>query len=310
MEARKNSVAVAQHKYNQFRSRVPTAEVAIVEGTEDSIFYSSVFSREKCNSIEHFFVANGKDNVLGLRKIILESKDTTRGNGVVFFVDHDYDGLKNHVDGNDIYTTPTYSIENILVCKDAFRKLLLTDLKLSDGDLVGDLDRILVLFDNFIELHSKELKEVNEKIYFIRQEKLKGNILTNGSIDNNEKLFADLDFNTLLIEKKATGNQIEKLISANILINHTNLAPYKNDFENLIPKDQWRGKFIYYLFKKFIAILVEDRNSDNSKYFSKGKGKISLNTKDDSFIRTLALLCTLPQCLIEFINDIQNKKLN
>ncbi len=189
------------------------------------------------------------------------------------------------------------------------RRLLLIDLRLSSEEVVNDVDSILNLFDKLIDMHSQELREVNEKIHYIRRERLKGNSLASGSISGKEKLFADLEFETLSVKKHATGSEIERLISASEVIGQDRLLEYREDFEKLNPKNQWRGKFIFYLFRRFISILVEDRNSDSPRYFSKGRGKVSLNVTEDSFIRTLALMCTLPECLIDFVKNIPNQKL-
>ena len=178
MESRKDRLAVAQMKYNQLRSRMPNAEIAVVEGSEDVIFYSSIFRRTGNSTTECFFVANGKDNVLGLRRLLLTSKDMVRGGGVVFCVDRDFDDMKGHLVGSDVYMTPTYSIENILVCRAAMKRLLLADFKLGEADLIQDLEKILALFDSLLAQHATELAEANELIHCVRQERLLGNVLT------------------------------------------------------------------------------------------------------------------------------------
>jgi hypothetical protein len=309
MEKRRQALAVAQHRYNQLRGRIPDAEIAIVEGSDDAVFYSSIFKREGNQSTEYFFVANGKDNVLGLRELILKSKDIPRGGGVVFFVDRDFDGLKGQAAGREIYMTPTYSIENILVCKGAFRNILLAEFKLGDADSIQDIDRILLQFDKIMEQHAAALAEANELIHCVRQEALKSNLLTTGSISDQPKKFADIDAETLTVTKNASGKAIEELITIQTPIPEVLLNQYKEDFSALAPNTSWRGKFLYFLFRRFVFFLVEDKNKNTPKYFSKGGGRISLDTATDSFIRVLAAGCVIPECLKQFVVGIPTHKL-
>lgn len=309
MERKRQALAVVQHKYNQLRGRIPDAEIAIVEGDEDAVFYSSVLKREGNHSIEYFFVANGKDNVLGLRNLILQSKDIPRGGGIIFFVDNDFDGLKSHKGGDDIYVTPTYSVENILVCKWAFKNLLLAEFRLGNAESIADVDRLLLMFDRLCEQHAEALSEVNEIIHCVRRESLKGVSLASGSISDQLKKFADIDAGTLAVTKVATGNAIEKLVALTAPVPAATLAAYKGTFSQLVPKTHWRGKFLYFLFRRFLAVLIEDRNGNVPKYFSKGGGKVSLDTATNSLIRVLAAGCIIPTCLRAFIANIPANKI-
>lgn len=309
MEKRRTAVAVTQHRYNQLRGRIPDAEIAIVEGGEDSVFYSSIFRREGNHSTEYFLVANGKDNVLGLRELMLRSKDIPRGGGVIFLVDRDFDGLKGHSSGNDIYVTPTYSVENILVCKVAFKNVLLAEFKLGEADTVPDVDQAMRLFDTLLEQHAQALQEANELIHCVRQESMKGSLLTSGSISDQPRKFADIDSESLAVVKNAGGDDVKALIAIAVPISTELLDSYREKFSALSPSANWRGKFLYFLFRRFIAILVEDRNSAVPKQFSKGGGKVSLDTSTDGLIRVLAAGCVVPVCLKDFIAGIPANKL-
>jgi hypothetical protein len=309
MEKRRASVAVAQHRYNQLRGRIPDAEIAVVEGSEDAVFYSSIFRREGNQSTEYFLVANGKDNVLGLRDLMIRGKDIPRGGGVIFLIDRDFDGLKGHDGGDEIYITPTYSVENILVCKGAFRNILLAELKLADADAIRDVDRALILFDGLLQQHAVALREANELIHCARQEAMKGSMLTSGSISDQPRKFADIDGETLFVVKKASGDDLRALITITAPIQAAVLESYKGSFSTFSPADNWRGKFLYFLFRKFISLLVEDRNRGTPRFFSKGGGKVSLDTSTDGLIRVLAAGCVIPPCLRGFIAGIPTRKL-
>jgi len=310
LERKKTSLSVAIMRYNLLRSKLQKAEIAIVEGYEDSIFYSAAFKRQGDVSVEHFFVAAGKDNVLGLHAAMLISRDILKGDGVIFFIDRDFDDLKGYDEHPSLYITPTYSFENIISSCESLRSLLLAEFKLGDAQTIGDVDQIVSLFGEFLRQHQIELYEANRLIYCIRQEAQRGNSLAGGSISDQPRKFAEFDAASFRIKKQATGSALLPLVSVAPNITSETIASYDLEFNQIDPATRWRGKFIYYLFKRFLATLLEDRNSKASpKYFSKGGGGISLDTSTDSLIRVLTSGCTLPECLKSFINQIPARRL-
>ncbi|WP_426318888.1 DUF4435 domain-containing protein [Pseudoduganella sp. R-43] len=305
MAQSKDRLSVSLLRYNKLRSKVPDAEIAIVEGADDTIFYSSIFTRKNLNSPEIFFQANGKDNVLRLRDVISRSKEIPKGQGNVFFIDSDYDGLKGYQPGEDIYVTPTYSIENLLVSKEALRRLMNAEFGLGTAELIDDRTRIIALFDEFLEQHANELKEVNRLLHCVRKESLAGISLTAGSIDENSEKFATVDANSLRIIKKASGQALFDLLKVKEDVPAEHVGRYDEDFLKLNPSLNWRGKFLFFLFRRFIAVLIEDRNSAQPKFFTVGKGKISFDTKQDSLVRILSSTCNIPECLDKFVESIR-----
>lgn len=299
----KKKLAVAVMRYNKLRGKVPHGKFAVVEGDDDSVFYSVLLNRVGFKALEMFFVANGKDNVLGLRNHVLKSKEIPKGDGNIYFVDKDFDGLKNSPAGNDLYVTPTYSLENILVSKTALRCILLAEFKLGDFDAIDDLEKILCLFDNFLLQHEKELNEVNRIIHFVRQRSRLGDQLTSGSINKNCEKFADLKFVDLSINKVASGSELLSLICVAGSLDEAQFDALKAEFDGLNSSKDWRGKFLFYLFRRFVKFLVEDRNCKNPRFFTKGGGNIALDTSSTSFIRTLASVCDIPSCFDAFMKQ-------
>jgi hypothetical protein len=310
MQSKANSaVSVALMRYNKLRSRMPNAEIAIVEGNEDSVFYSTIFNRLGNTKLQIYFVANGKDRVLGLRDLISRSKDIARGAGVVFFVDHDFDGLKNWPAGKELYVTPTYSVENMLVCREAFKRILLADFKMSDADFMDDVEKALLKFDDFLVQHGSALEEANRLIHHVRLESMNGRKLVNGSICDQHSKFCDVDPNSFDVVKRATGIELAKLIGIKDSIVHSEIENKGYLFDQLDPAKNWRGKFIFHLYRKLLSFMIEDRNAKHPSFFSKGSGKISASIETDSIIRTLASVCVIPACLVEFVREISSRKL-
>lgn len=296
-----NSLAVTILQFNKLRGRLPEVQILVVEGTEDPIFYSAIVGRLQIEGCDYFFVANGKENSLGLREHLRLSKEMPKGGGTLFFVDRDFDGLKGRVPGADIYVTPTYSIENIVVCKRALRHLLLTQFRLINSDGIGDVEGIMARYDTLIEQHKIELKDANRIIHFIRSRRLAGEKYTDGSISSVPWKFADLDRATLTVKKTASGNQLNELVSLCKPIEPAKLQELSANFESLDSHRDWRGKFVFYLFRQFVGALVEDRNNKTPRYFSSGSGRVSLDTSTNSFFGLLSSVCDIPPCLSDFL---------
>lgn len=308
-EKARKAISVSLIRYNKLISRIGNQEVAIVEGADDAAFYSTAFTRLNNSSVKYFFIANGKENVLKLRDLITASKDIPRAGGLVFFIDRDFDGLKSFQPAANTYVTPTYSIENILVCRTGLHRILLSDFKMSDADSIADVQAALGLFDRMITQYATALEEANLLIHHVRQESLKGNILASGSIDDQPNKFADLDANTLNVTKNSSGDELRKLIGIEAPLSAADLAKHKKTFESIPPASGWRGKFLIHLYRRFITFLCEDRNKAKPTFFSKGGGKVSLSVSTNSVVRLLGSACMLPACLTEFVADIEARKL-
>lgn len=306
MSQRKNSLAVAILRYNKFRGKLPDKRILIVEGDEDPIVYSTLFNRLEIRNCDIFFTAYGKDNVLGLRNYISLSKEVLKGGGELFFIDKDFDGTKGRPTGNDVYITPTYSIENILVCKSALRNILLTQFRLSDGEMFDDIERILSIYDELLKQHETALYEANRLIHFVRYKSLSGEKYTSGSISDVCSKFAEVDHKDGSVKQTGAGDELLKLISISKPIDSIEFESLRKSFDSLDPAQEWRGKFLLYIFRKFIFILVEDRNSKSPNFFSKGGGKISLDTSSNSFLVTLSSSCEVPDCLRAFIDNFES----
>src|SRR5687767_4510556 len=84
------------------RSRDEAVPIFIFEGRGDFGPYRVWISRIR-NDLRYARIdADGKDQALDLRQR-LRSDSGNLGSGVYFFVDRDFDDLKGHTDGADIY---------------------------------------------------------------------------------------------------------------------------------------------------------------------------------------------------------------
>ncbi|RYH54306.1 MAG: DUF4435 domain-containing protein [Alcaligenaceae bacterium] len=252
----------------------------------------------------HVLVVDGKDMVLGLRRLLTESKEAILGDGVAFFIDADFDGLKGHDPGSDLYITPTYSIENVLANASSLRSLLNLEFKLYEEGLHNDLEPILELYSNALTDFFQKIRNVNRLIFFGRTKSREISNCEIRTIEDSSDRFFKFNRNTFLTTSECDGEKIKDLVVFDADFDLQAVDAIDADFEKLDPSNQWRGKFHFSFFNQFLSALVEDRNSANPKYFTKGKGRIRLNLATDSAFRLLSTACEVPPCLRAFFSEL------
>ena len=294
-EARRN-VHVNLLKYNKIRSQLNGILICVFEGHDDTTFYGSLFKKVAPEKVYTGFNCNGKDQVLALRDKLRENVERCENEKlcpVVFFIDKDFDGYKNYQPGNDLYCTPTYSIENLLVGKDVLKELLKGEFHCNDEYALDEIKKIIQLYEKSWAAFIEAFRHVNHLIYYAR----KNNIRLN-NIEKNINSYITVKIDR--VKLKCDRISLSKLVGLSsppddLLLNET-----LNDFLRLDPATEWRGKFIFEFFRKFLCILKEDAGSKTPIYFTRRKN-IRFNPTGD-IIRTLASIINPPPCLVKFIS--------
>lgn len=276
---------VALQTYNIIRSKHPNVIVCVFEGRDDVIFYETLFQRIGTTENYTSLSANGKDLLLGLRALLAENKEHV-GKKTIFFIDKDYDGLKTYPDGEDIYITDTYSIENSLVGEEILEKILRSDLKCghTEDDAVGN---IIAEFQALIEEYKNKLKVPNLIIYHCRKN---GVVLP--SIDSAKNFFSVT--NDAIKIKFEDPFEILGWPNQN---SKNEIMESEGSFDQLCPLRDWRGKFIFHFFQEFIKNQVQRRTAKPAEVFSQ-RAPITFNPKTE--LRTFAVFCEIPENLSHF----------
>lgn len=281
---------VALLRYNQIRSKSTGQLILAFEGKDDVAFYDAILIRLLGKVDYAPLVCDGKDRVLGLR--VLLSRSTTAGaKDVRYFIDKDFDGLKGHKPGNDLYCTPTYSIENLLVDEQILLTLLRGEYRCSDENAADDIARIRGLYGDRLTEFLGLLKETNQLIHYARTLNIHIN-----SIENDLKKYVQVSLEQVHSANPRTPPW--KLIGMPKEVPNVDLVPYDHAFNELDPIREWRGKFVFAFFRKFLAELKEDRGCKAPRYFNK-RAVMSFNPQGD-ITRSLASIAEIPPCLAEF----------
>lgn len=282
---------VVLQKYNQLRTKFPGTLVCAFEGADDVTFYDTVFTRVRGELRYVPFVCKGKDQVLSLRTM-LERNVSTDAQLVRYFVDNDFDGLKGHLPSEDIYCTPCYSIENALVNDRILIGLLRSEFRCNDEYGDGDIRKSLDIFKDRLTEFQQAIESANKLIFYARRS------LTMLS-DIEEDLSKYVKITLREVSSIANEDELCRLVGFKVPPDSSELTTADVAFKKLNAGDDWRGKFIFGFFKKFLSELKEDRGRKNPEIFAK-RGKMTFSPGHD-IIRTLSVLMSVPKCLEEFV---------
>jgi len=292
MRAALDKPQVLLQKYNILRTRHAGKWICAFEGHEDVAFYDVLFDKVGVQFNHVPFVCLGKDYVLQLRQVL--SRNTSQDSQLVrYFVDRDFDGLKGHEPGEDVYVTPCYSFENLLVNVTVLKKLMQSEFRCNAEDAAEDIEKIENLFAERLSEFISSIRQANFLLHAARSQGIKLN-----NADNELSKYVRISLSC--VKSNGTQAEVAKLLGYATEPDESMLAASKPAFDKLDPQLDWRGKFIFAFFRKFLALLKDDRGGRSPKYFN-SRANMDFNSNGD-IIRSLASMITVPDCLRNFIS--------
>ena len=287
MRAARSTARVALIHYATIRGKNPDSLICVLEGLEDLPYYETAFNRTVGNASFAPLIAKGKDQVLELREIL--KKQDPQDKHIRYFVDRDYDHLKGHAGGDDIYVTEGYSIENHLVSKDILSSLLGSEYKCHSENDYDAIDKTTVLFEEFLASFFEVMRPVNLAIYHARTSGIK--------LKNIEDRVTEYFTLSLQGVVKTEADIFELIGWPDDSPKDTSAA--ETEFSGIDPFMGWRGKFLFGLFIKTLNLVKTDRTSDTPNLFQKKSGvKFDPNGE---VVRSFSSLSTIPESLSDFI---------
>lgn len=290
IDARDRS-AVLKLKLMDFRSTSPDVCVFAFEGIDDKVVYFHWIRRIAPDLIYEPFVCQGKNQVLKL-KAMLDRDLSGLGRRVYFFVDRDFDELPGHDHSASIFMTETYSVENVLVDEVVLEELLKNELHChAEADC---RQAVIALFGLVYQQFLEVTKETNFRLYLARHCAIaQRSDLPNriGQIANVE--LKEVGAGTMLLDVQI---QLEREPTT------TEQELCKPEFAALDPRKRYRGKFALLFFKRWLDLLVRDRNSNVSILFPHLQGDGFKATM--SVLDSMAARASIPTGLSNFIRPI------
>lgn len=287
LRSQRKNPTVLKADLSRIRERNRCMLVIVLEGKDDLAVYKAWFKRISEDVAWEPLVAGGKRNLLEFRDLVLRDQTGIKS-CTNFIVDHDYDGLKGHVNGDDIYVLPSYSIENYLTDIDVFESFLMIDMQ-----VIGDIDKRVQLVDLFEILRCKFIDGVRaacEILYAAKHEKV-GNI----SIDEDLSKYFDISLDNVSLKEGVNSFDI---VSTEHVVSEERLKEASAEFDRLNLVMWVRGKFMLWLYKKIILKIYEDRVSDEPQLFDIKKTGVRLSTSAHD-MRSMASISSLPDGLKE-----------
>lgn len=292
MKNARQSPAVLKTRLATLKSSSPKTTVFAFEGKDDKVIYYNWTKRVRNELKYEPFPCNGKKYVIQLINIIKRDLNNI-GENVYIFLDRDFDENNELEDADNLYITKTYSIENLLINENTIDEILKNDLHCHER--IELRSKAIELFQTLYSDFLQQTKEINYRLYFARRCKInlqkqlpdKANQLAQIRIDNIQSSLLRAD-QLVILSREPTQEEDEK---------------YRLEFEELDPRDRYRGKFAMMFLRKWLQQLVDDRNLPMAerKIFSTCKENVVANPIT---LDSLASKSDMPECFIEFINNI------
>lgn len=288
--------SVLKVKLSNIRSKYPDVIVLVFEGQEDLTPYTVWIRRIDGAFRFESIVSNGKGQVLGFRAMLQSNRQNLKEK-VYFFVDRDFDSLRDHSPGPDIFVTTKYSIENELVTTDVLRHLL-GDLFYCGGDC-EDRDQILALFRSVRKQFIEVMIAPNLRLFRGVQLKIPGRAIEDAlakyvrvSIRNVSVVFTEDSLRQLVpLEREARPEETAE-IDAEFFVLH--------------PLYCRRGKFLYNFFIQWLNALADARRNGDKSVFSDGAQRRGYS-REKVNLGALAAVSSLPEGLAQFVTRISSR---
>lgn len=213
----------------------------------------------------------------------------------MFFVDKDYDDNSN-ID-NDIYITPTYSIENLYFTDCAIENMIRAEMGLSEHSKDDEND-FNVAYNYVINFRDKIIKDIlyGNACYSLQIKK-------SHEIDGvkpNLSAIKRYDDIANISEFKDIKGKIKNYIEVSDDEIEEEYERLKSDAIRYI-----RGKYMLEKMSKCIQKIEEESNkgANHERHWFSKKRRMRLNTSESTLISDLSNYAETPRCLINYIQE-------
>ena len=287
MQEALESSAVLKMRLITLRERCPKSVIFAFEGVDDkSVYYHWI--KQLASDLNYApFLCGGKKNSLKLMNSLDRDVNGLRQD-VYFFVDRDFD--ENIYDFSSVYVTSQYSFENYLARKEVLVEVLKNDFHFHGHPEI--IDYVCNLYDQW-ELKFFEIVQELNLVLFVAA---KLNIRRIDKLPDKIGYFANFSL-----------NKIESKIGNIFDIVNLERNPTKQEFDDkrvafneLNPRDSYRGKFNILFFKKFLILIYDELNNPANVVF-KSITQEGLKPKLSLTLDTIASRSHAPKCFSKFI---------
>lgn len=298
-----NSISIPATIFLKFTRINSKGLIVIFFEGEDEKYYSVRINTTRPDIKWASIICEGKNNVIKARDNIREHSEYK--NAVcLFFVDADFDDNTTLLSYDDTYVSSCYSIENLYVSDNSFKRILSAEFKISEyGDEKESFEKATFAYQHCKASYLENISHFN---YWIRTYRL---------MQKEGLVQEPLNINNINFENLITVDLFgtQKIYDANNIVNlfrnfnkNINLDISESiEYFNNHNKELWfRGKQHIGFFRIFINLLIDDRckKSDRKIFAEKGNVKLAKLSKEN-VISELSQYADTPTCLINFLKN-------
>lgn len=246
----------------------------------------------------------GKSTVVEVRDRI-RNHDEYSKEACMFFVDSDFDDNSALSVFDDIYLTPCYSVENLYLSVDVFKRVLSSEFGLTEHG--GESECFKTAVRAFEGTKSSYVEAISEFNYWIRSYRMMeraGGVP--GRLNINNINFDDLVGVSIgSCVRHYDGDHVDALfpeVDASLSVDK---SVSETHFSTLDRSLYFRGKQQLEFMRVFIGLIKLDRCKKNDRVVFKGKGNVKLNLTKGNCLSELAQYADTPACLYGFLGEFK-----
>lgn len=291
MRAARRSRSVLKMDLVNLRADIPERVILAFEGVHDKGVYFTWLRRARPELDYEPFPCDGKTLVLELKKVVDEDLNGLK-RGVYFFVDRDFDDLRDIKPDSSIFMTDQHSIENYLVSEDVLNELLKNEFHCHAQPALRDtvIAKFSELYDEFLAL----TRDINFRLFCAR----KLGIETVAALPCKIGQLARIDLDTV-----ATLPSPEEAVALEREPTQAELDAMRPHFDELGGRERFRGKFALLFFLEWLRHLAASRVSGDSELFPDLPRNVKVRLHAITS-ETLATKSKLPEGLVAFAQSM------
>lgn len=272
------------------------------EGFEDRYYYPIRIEHIMSNIIIRDFICYGKENVLKVYNLIKQSSVYSNCKSA-FFVDSDFD-TNNYP--NEIYKTPTYSIENLYTTESCLEKILISEFKFKRD--TNDFTKCKIIYTSLILKFLSDIEVLNVWLACQADIRNEENILTRLKIDKKlkgviSKEIINEDLNSYInINSINSIEKIEAIFPEAPKISLERFNKKLEAFKEIDKRLKFRGKFSLKFLEIFL-IRLQSIDYTKNKIFENAYSS-SMRVEYNTLCSNLSQYAETPSCLRTYLQSI------
>lgn len=293
----RSATTIAIHKYHLLKTNKENV-LLFIEGEDDVVYYPlkarTIIDNKQIIPLN----CGGKLGVIQVAQLTTIDRKTKKYS-IGYFVDTDFDYLDSI--NECIYTTPTYSVENLVYNLNTFKNILTTMFNITPAD--PSFDKIIEFYQKRRDEYFSAMQLYNTWIYIQRTKYRTSNV---ESLKLTKKIpdgFISFSFNKIQanysLDSIKALHPTAPIITEEDIENHISLLPATSG------EEKFRGKFSWEFFAFIISSLIEDANNDKKRILVPKKVKFNITKKDGrKLFEEISPFSPIPICLKKYITSL------